>query len=216
MAMHVLVAGLLSLSLHVSVPSTPACTAGVSARLPTRHAVAVRASMCAEAPVVAEPKMESSCGFDFAPLAAALKEGDFLEADQLTRDGLITLAGEAAIKRGYVYFSEVPRLPEEDMATIERLWLAYSGGKFGYSVQASIFGTKRVNRDFEAFFERIGWKNAQGSLLRWLPDKKNNEFIYELDKAPEGHLPLTSALRGTQLLAGLLDHSTWQREEFAK
>ena len=46
------------------------------------------------------------------------------------------LAGPAAQKRGYVYFSDVPKLPKEDLATIERLWLAYSDGKFGYSVQA--------------------------------------------------------------------------------
>ena len=65
--------------------------------------------MAAPAVDVAEdPKVESSCGFDFVPLLTALKSGDFLEADQLTRDGLITLAGEAAQQRGYVYFTEVP------------------------------------------------------------------------------------------------------------
>jgi len=99
------------------------------------------------------------------------------------------------------------------MATIERLWLAFSGGKFGYTVQAKIFDSKKVGRNFDRFFERIGWKNKQGNLLRWLPDK-GNEFIYDLDAAPQGHLPLTSALRGTQLLQGLLDHKTWQQEEF--
>merc|ERR1719387_3393496 len=31
-------------------------------------------------------------------------------------------AGPAAIQRGYVYFSEVPDLPVEDMAAMERLW----------------------------------------------------------------------------------------------
>jgi len=196
------------LSLLVFVPSAP--PAGQRHALPVR---AHRTSMCAEA-LVAEPKLESSCGFDFAPLAAALKEGDFLTADQMTREGLITLAGEAAVKRGYVYFAEVPQLPEDDLASIERLWLAYSGGKFGYSVQKAAFGSKRVGGNFEALFEKLGWKNDQGSLLRWLPDK-GNEFIYDV-MAPEGHLPLTSALRGTQLLQGLLEHSAWDREEFVR
>jgi len=42
-----------------------------------------------------------------------------------------------------------------------------------------------------------------------------DEFIYELDKAPKGHLPLTSALRGTQLIKALFKHPAWEREEFA-
>uniref|UniRef100_A0A7S0Q4D9 GUN4-like domain-containing protein n=1 Tax=Coccolithus braarudii TaxID=221442 RepID=A0A7S0Q4D9_9EUKA len=160
-----------------------------------------------------EPLVESTCGFDFVPLRTALQAGDFLEADQLTRDGLIKLAGESAVKRGYVYFAEIPRLPEADLASIERLWRAYSKDKFGYSVQSKIFNSKKVNCKFEDFFDRIGWTNDQGKLLRWLPDK-GNEFIYDLDKAPDGHLPLTSALRGTQLLEGLLAHPAMQREEF--
>ena len=109
----------------------------------------------------------------------------------------------------------MPKLSTTDLSTIERLWNGASGGKFGYSVQAAVFKTKRVNGDYEKFFDRIGWKNDEGNLLRWLPEKKSNEFIYELDKAPQGHLPLTSALRGTQLLAGLLAHPAWESDEFA-
>ena len=46
--------------------------------------------------------------------------------------------------------------------------------------------------------------------------RQGNEFIYDLEKAPSGHLPLTSTLRGTQLLLGLLNHECWQDEEFKK
>jgi len=167
-----------------------------------------------EAPVeLQEPELKSSVGFDFVPLLTALKAQDFLEADQLTRDGIITLAGEAAVKRGYVYFSEAPKLPKDDMATLERLWLTYSEGKFGYSVQAKIFNTKKVDRILERMYERIGWSKPDGGLLRWLPDK-GNEFIYDLEKAPKGHLPLTSTLRGTQLLKNLLDYDVWKEDEF--
>ena len=120
---------------------------------------------------LAEPKLETSTGFDFVPLMTALKAQDFLEADQLTRDGLIMLAGEAAQKRGYVYFSEVPKLPTEDLATIERLWNTYSEGKFGYSIQKEIFNSKKCAGVLERMYERIGWVNEDGNLLRWLPDK---------------------------------------------
>lgn len=177
----------------------------------SRRAVA---APCMQLTDVETPKMESSCGFDFIPLLTALQSGEFREADFITRDALIKLAGPAAVTRGYVYFTEVPKLPEEDMATIERLWRAYSGNKFGYCVQREAFTSKKVNRNFDKFFDRIGWKNAEGGLLRWLPEEKNDEFIYNLDKATKGHLPLTSTLRGTQLLEGLMDHKAWDREEF--
>merc|ERR1712087_42160 len=180
---------------------------------PAKHRL-FASPVCFDATAVEDPLLESACSFDHMPLLVALKSGDFLEADRSTRQSLIKLAGEDAIGRGFVYFAEVPRLPQEDLATIERLWLAYSGGKFGYSVQKGIFGTKMVGRDLDHFYERIGWKNDRGQLLRWLPDK-GNEFNYDLEKAPKGHLPLTSTLRGTQLLLGLLDHATWDRSEFS-
>jgi len=180
-----------------------------------RSAVMSRAmAPCMVSADVAEPKMESVSGFDFVPLLTALKTGEYREADQLTRDGLITLAGEAAVARGYVYFTEVASIPVEDLSTIERLWNTYSDGKFGYSLQRKAFTAKKVNRNFELFFDRIGWKNKDGSLLRWLPEAKADEFVYDVDKAVVGHLPLTSTLRGTQLLERLMDHPAWEAEEF--
>jgi hypothetical protein len=46
-------------------------------------------------------------GVDYEPLRAALKEKDFLKADDIHRKRLIEVAGEAAQERGWVYFSEV-------------------------------------------------------------------------------------------------------------
>lgn len=46
-------------------------------------------------------------GMDYTALREHLKAGDFRKADDETRALLIRLAGEAAIKRGWVYFSEV-------------------------------------------------------------------------------------------------------------
>ena len=65
----------------------------------------------------------------------------------------------------------MPNLPEADLATIERLWLAYSGGKFGYSVQVKALQSKKVNNNLEKLFDKIGWRNEKGQLLRWLPEK---------------------------------------------
>lgn len=58
---------------------------------------------------------------------------------QFTRDALIVLAGSKDAGRDFVYFTEVKRIPSTDLATIERLWNKFSGGKFGYTVQKVSF-----------------------------------------------------------------------------
>jgi len=209
---------MLAVTLSLAVGLLPTGPSAVAMRAITAPAAARAALIrCQEAATaVTDPKIESACGFDYIPLLTALQSGEFREADQLTRDALITLAGDKAVARGFVYFTEVPKLPVEDMATLQRLWYAYSGGKWGYAVQAQAFNQKKVARVYDRFFDRIGWKNKEtGSLLRWLPEAKGDEFIYDLEKSPKGHLPLTSTLRGTQLLEGLMDHPAWELEEFA-
>ena len=146
--------GTLATLVSAYLPGAP--VVGRSAMLRVVQPSSVR---CQEASETLVPKMESSCAFDFVPLQIALATGEFRDADQLTRDALITLAGPNALSRGYVYFTEAPKLPVEDMATIERLWQTYSKGKWGYSVQRQAFLSKKVNRQFEPLFERLGRKN---------------------------------------------------------
>ena len=54
---------------------------------------------------------------------------------QFTRDALIKIAGSKDKGRDFVYWTEVKDIPSTDLATIERLWIKFSGGKFGYTVQ---------------------------------------------------------------------------------
>lgn len=152
---------------------------------------------------------------NFEALAAALQEKKFREADDLTRQALINLAGPAAIQRGYVYFSEVPDLPVEDMAAMERLWRDASDKKFGFVAQRKIFNSKKVNRDLETFFRKLDWQKEDGSLRTWSADANMDTFIYDLEHGPAGHLPLTNTLRGTRLLKGLMEHPAWDLPEFA-
>lgn len=205
---------MLTLVLSLPLALLPGQIGSAAAAVHRRCPPALSAATTAASPVNV-PKIESACGFDYVPLLTALQAGEFREADQLTRDALITFAGKRAIERGYVYFTEAPKLPIEDMATLDRLWQAYSGGKFGYSVQSRCYDSKKVNRNLDELFARVGWKHKDGSLLRWLPEASGDEFIYDVEKAPKGHLPLTSTLRGQQLLEGLLTHDAWALEEFA-
>jgi RNAse (barnase) inhibitor barstar len=93
-------------------------------------------------------------------------------------------------------------IPVEDLQTIDKLWLAASGGKFGFSVQRSIWNS--VGGKWSKFFQAINWLKYRA----WPA-----EFIYDLNEATKGHLPLTNALRGTQLFEAILTHPAFEKKE---
>jgi GUN4-like len=138
---------------------------------------------------------------------------NYRQADEVTRRLLIYLAGEAAQKRGYVFFTEVQFISSDDLRAIDQLWRRYSRGKFGYSVQKRLWEKSR--QDFTRFFIRIGWMKKLDTEVeqynyRAFPD----EFVWELkDDTPEGHLPLTNALRGTQLLQCIFTHPAFNEAD---
>ncbi|KAG8089648.1 hypothetical protein GUJ93_ZPchr0011g28693 [Zizania palustris] len=146
-------------------------------------------------------------------LGSQLAEKDYLQADETTRALLIELAGEPARRRGYVFFSEVQFISTEDLQAIDELWREHSNGRFGYSVQRRLWEKSR--RDFTRFFIRVGWMKKLDTEVeqfnyRAFPD----EFMWELnDDTPEGHLPLTNALRGTQLLGNILTHPAFEESQ---
>lgn len=152
----------------------------------------------------------TSISTSFDTLASHLSSSDFRQADEETRRLLIVLAGEAAQKRGYVFFSEVQFISAADLQAIDKLWRQHSGGRFGYSVQRRIW--MKWQRDFTRFFIKVGWmKRLDTEVEQYNYRSFPTEFIWELkDDTPEGHLPLTNALRGTQLLASILTHPAFE------
>jgi hypothetical protein len=73
------------------------------------------------------------------------------------------------------------------LRTIDQLWVKYSNGRFGFSVQKRIYqslgGTKEYDESevWQKFGDKVGWR-------------KKNEWLYYNDltfseKAPEAHLP---------------------------
>ena len=131
---------------------------------------------------------------------------------QFTRDALVEISGAKAKGRDFVYFTDVKNIPSKDLATMERLWNKFSGGKFGYSVQKRKW--KQSKGDFEQFCRKVGWTTQDGEVERKKRWFGASEFIYNVNKAPEGHLPLTSALRGTSLLKNLLTHPVWDNDDW--
>ncbi|XP_006852129.2 tetrapyrrole-binding protein, chloroplastic [Amborella trichopoda] len=142
-----------------------------------------------------------------------LSNKQFREADEETRRLLIQLAGEQAQTRKYVFFSEVKFIGASDLQAIDKLWSTHSNGKFGYSVQKKIW--EKVERDFTKFFVKVGWmKKLETEVEQFGYRSFPTEFMWELNgETPEGHLPLTNALRGTQLLYSILTHPAFEVEE---
>ena len=139
----------------------------------------------------------SARGIDYSPMQRALLDEDFEEADRLTSCVLRELAGDQAVKRGYVYFSEVPPMEGLDLTTLDRLWIAYSQGRFGFTVQARLL--RALEGRYDRLWPRIGWK-LDGTWTRY-----PGAFQWSMD-APEGHMPLINQLRGVRLMDALLSH----------
>ena len=144
--------------------------------------------------------LNSEREIDYTPLQKLLAQQDFQAADKLTLEKMCELAGEDAIKRKWLYFTEVESFPVTDLQTINRLWLLHSEGKFGFSVQRELW--LRLGKNWESLWAQIAWKNGN----KWT--RYPNEFVWTLD-APKGHLPLSNQLRGVRVIASLLSHPAW-------
>ncbi len=148
-------------------------------------------------------KPESEKNINYQPLQQLLIERKYQAADTCTREKLWELAGESAMQRKWLYFTEVKKFPIIDLQTIDRLWNLYSEGKFGFSTQRKIWLS--VGKDWTKLWEKINWKTGN----KWTLYPK--EFIWDLS-APIGHLPLSNQLRGVQVIASLFAHPAWLKD----
>jgi hypothetical protein len=139
----------------------------------------------------------SSQGVDYGPLQQLLVLQDWEEADRQTSAILRQWAGADAVQRGYVYYSEVPGMGAVDLETLDRLWVCFSRGRFGFSVQSRLL--RSCNGRWEALWTKLGWK-LDGRWTRY-----PGSFQWSID-APEGHMPLVNQLRGVRLMDALLNH----------
>ncbi len=60
-------------------------------------------------------------GMDYTALRDHLQKGEYQKADDESRALLIKIAGADAVKRGWVYFSEVKSMPVADLQTMDTL-----------------------------------------------------------------------------------------------
>lgn len=144
--------------------------------------------------------LRSDQGLDYWPLQQLLAKQQFQAADTLTLNKLCELSGPAALKRKWVYFTEIEQYPIADLQTIDQLWSVHSEGKFGYRVQRQLWLS--VGKSWDELWPKIHWRSGRN----WT--RYPEEFTWNLS-APKGHLPLSNQLRGVQVLNALLSHPAW-------
>jgi hypothetical protein len=89
-------------------------------------------------------------------------------------------------KEGWLRGEDIDNFPCEDLRTIDRLWVQYSGGRFGFSVQAKIYRSLGGTREYKgkvwnAFGDRVGWR-VNNSWINY-EDVTFRKYWYR------GHLP---------------------------
>lgn len=141
--------------------------------------------------------IQSELGVDYDELQTLLIAQDYKEADRQSNLKLCELAGPLAMKRKWLYFSDIPSIPISDLQTLDQLWRVYSEDNFGYSIQREIW--LGVGQSWEGLWPRIGWKS--GNTWTRYP----SSFTWDLS-APRGHLPLSNQLRGVRVMDALMVH----------
>ncbi|WP_180982069.1 GUN4 domain-containing protein, partial [Cylindrospermopsis raciborskii] len=133
----------------------------------------------------------------YTKLETFLKSQDFREADLETDRVMLAAANRQS--EGWLRIEDAENFPCKDLRTIDNLWLKYSQGKFGISVQQEIYknlgGTKKFDSNVRiSFGERVGWRK-QGSWLNY------SELNFSLS-APTGTSPGYGGMRGMALGSG--------------
>ncbi len=133
-----------------------------------------------------EDDLSSEKGVDYIKLRDLLAAGNWKDADEETYVVMIQAVGKK--KGDYFSSEELLNFPCTDLRTIDRLWVKYSDGRFGFSVQKEIYlsvgGKPDGKYDSEAwnkFGDRVGWRVESN----WI---SYTEVTYDTS-APGGHLP---------------------------
>ncbi|NEP78131.1 MAG: hypothetical protein F6K39_08035 [Okeania sp. SIO3B3] len=124
-----------------------------------------------------EIELLSDKNVDYTKLRDFLANGEWKEADMETGRCMLKVAGQE--EQGYLEEEDIENFPCTDLRTIDQLWVKYSNGKFGFSVQKKIYhslgGTKEYDGQiWEKFGEQVGWRKGDKWLrydeLTWVKD----------------------------------------------
>lgn len=126
--------------------------------------------------------LKSARGVDYTRLRDLLAAGKWKEADEETRKVMLKAAGRE--KEGSFDEDSINNFPCDDLRTIDQLWVKYSNGRFGFSIQKKIWLEVGGKVEYETeckLADRVGWR--KGGEWLWY------EYLTFNMKAPYGHLP---------------------------
>lgn len=132
-------------------------------------------------------KEETIAELAYNHLCNLLKEKKWKEADEETARLMFKMADRE--KEGWLRIEDIEKLPINNLKIIDRLWVEYSNGRFGFSVQKQIYqslgGTEEFNQEVTQKF----WKKV-GLLINNQPYwSQYDNLTFDLS-APLGHLPI--------------------------
>lgn len=128
---------------------------------------------------------ERNSELSYWKLISFLAEHEWQKADILTRNLLLKLVNRSG--KGFLDKGSVEKISARDVYTLDRLWVEYSNGLFGFSIQKKILG--RVEQKKQPFAEAVGWSNQAGVFKGIFAWKPYNQLDFTLN-APKGHLPV--------------------------
>ncbi|MEG4531827.1 GUN4 domain-containing protein [Microcoleus sp. D2_18a_D3] len=128
---------------------------------------------------------------DYTKLRDLLAAGQWEEADRETDNKMLEVAGIQ--QENWLSKEDVANFSCPDLRAMDRLWVKYSDGRFGFSVQKSIYqrlggGAKNYDGTVkEAFSETLGWKKKGDSVSAFF-EYSSRRLTFNIN-APEAHLP---------------------------
>ncbi|UUO17599.1 GUN4 domain-containing protein [Dolichospermum heterosporum] len=135
-------------------------------------------------------ELKSAVGQDYTKLQDLLVAGNWKEADAET--GRLMLAVAKREQEGWLDVESIDNLPCVDLRTIDQLWVKYSNGRFGFSVQKRIYqslgGTREYNYEiWEKFLDKVEWQKGKKTLYY-------KDITFDI-KAPKAQIPIAFGLK---------------------
>ncbi|BAZ00785.1 extracellular ligand-binding receptor [Tolypothrix tenuis PCC 7101] len=139
--------------------------------------------------------LSSERGLDYTRLQELLAYENWKQADEET---YLLMIQALDLENGNDFSVEQLKIfPCKDLLTIDRLWVKYSNGRFGFSVQKEIYlslgGKLDENGQYDEYDEKA--INKFGARVRWKEVEKNEWklwkqlFFTNSTSPPKGHLP---------------------------
>ena len=134
---------------------------------------------------------------DYTSLRDCLALGKWKEADEETARVMLTVAKRD--KEAWLDAEHIQNFSCKDIHIIDQLWVKYSNGHFGFSVQKRIYkmlgGTTKYNyKIWCKFGDYVGWRKGE----KWLC---YSDIEFDI-RSSEGNLPLVGAVIGERIPPG--------------